>query len=112
MEETIRKEAALKKALQEKEAERMDIEEKYSTLQDEAAGKTRYAIEIKNIMTLTLVFSSNEFEFYVKRNEDLQQGSQTQNYSRGSFKKENWYASHIFNNIKKYVKHNFNSKTS
>ena len=42
MEETIRKEAALKKALQEKEAERMDIEEKYTTLQDEAAGKTRY----------------------------------------------------------------------
>ena len=42
MEDTILKEAALKKALQEKEAERLDIEEKYSSLQEEAAGKTRY----------------------------------------------------------------------
>ncbi len=42
LEETIAKEAALRKALQEKEAEREDIEEKYSSLQEEAAGKTRY----------------------------------------------------------------------
>lgn len=31
----------MRKALQEKEAERVDIEEKYSSLQDEATGKTR-----------------------------------------------------------------------
>jgi kinesin family member 3A len=32
---------SIRKALQEKEAERLDIEEKYSSLQEEAAGKTR-----------------------------------------------------------------------
>lgn len=42
LEETILKEASIRKALQEKEAERMDIEEKYSSLQEEAAGKTRF----------------------------------------------------------------------
>ena len=41
LEETIQKEAAIRKALEEKEAERLDIEEKYSSLQEEAAGKTR-----------------------------------------------------------------------
>ena len=42
LEDTILKEAAIRKALQEKEAERMDIEEKYSSLQEEASGKTRF----------------------------------------------------------------------
>lgn len=41
LEDTMRREAELKKALEEKEAERLDIEEKYSSLQEEAAGKTR-----------------------------------------------------------------------
>ncbi len=57
LEETIRKEAALKKALQEKEAERMDIEEKYSTLQDEAAGKTRYVDQNECCYVLIRLFS-------------------------------------------------------
>lgn len=46
LEETILKEAAIRKALQEKEAERLDIEEKYSSLQEEAAGKTRLEVVI------------------------------------------------------------------
>ncbi|KAL2712473.1 kinesin-like protein KIF3A [Vespula squamosa] len=35
------REEQLKKAIEEKEAERIDIEEKYSSLQEEAAGKTK-----------------------------------------------------------------------
>ncbi len=41
LEETIKREQELKQALQAKEAERIDIEERYSNLQEEAAGKTR-----------------------------------------------------------------------
>ena len=41
LEETIKREQKLRKALEEKEAERDDIEEKYSSLQEEATGKTR-----------------------------------------------------------------------
>ena len=35
------REEQLKRAIEEKEAERIDIEEKYSSLQEEAAGKTK-----------------------------------------------------------------------
>ncbi len=49
LEETIRKEEELKNALQEKEAEKLDIEEKYASLQDEAAGKSR---KLKKVWTM------------------------------------------------------------
>ncbi|GFR15965.1 kinesin-like protein KIF3A [Trichonephila clavata] len=41
LEERKKKELELKKALEEKETERLNIEEKYSSLQEEAAGKTK-----------------------------------------------------------------------
>ena len=41
LEETIATEQKLREKLEAKEAERLDIEEKYSSLQEEAAGKTR-----------------------------------------------------------------------
>ena len=41
LEDTISREASIRKVLKEKEAERLDIEEKYSSLQEEVAGKTR-----------------------------------------------------------------------
>ncbi|GFG29444.1 hypothetical protein Cfor_02644 [Coptotermes formosanus] len=41
LEERRRKEEQLRQALQQKEAELIDIEERYSTLQEEAAGKTK-----------------------------------------------------------------------
>ncbi|XP_040565963.1 kinesin-like protein KIF3A [Lepeophtheirus salmonis] len=47
--ETIAKENNLRNKLKEKEAERLDIEEKYSSLQDEAAGKTR---KLKKVWTM------------------------------------------------------------
>jgi kinesin family protein 3/17 len=39
--ETVAREESLRKKLEAKEAERVDIEEKYSSMQEEAAGKTR-----------------------------------------------------------------------
>ena len=41
LQETIATELKLREKLEAKEAERLDIEEKYSSLQEEAAGKTR-----------------------------------------------------------------------
>lgn len=41
LEDRRRKESELRKALEQKQAERLDIEEKYSSLQEEAAGKTK-----------------------------------------------------------------------
>ena len=41
LEDTISREASIRKVLKEKEAERLDIEEKYSSLQEEVSGKTR-----------------------------------------------------------------------
>ncbi|KAK2576842.1 hypothetical protein KPH14_005475 [Odynerus spinipes] len=41
LEQRKSREEQLKKAIEEKEAERIDIEEKYSSLQEEAAGKTK-----------------------------------------------------------------------
>ena len=49
LEETIKKEEELRKVLEEKEAERLDIEEKYSSLQEEAAGKSR---KLKKVWTM------------------------------------------------------------
>ena len=47
--QTIKKEEELRKVLEEKEAERLDIEEKYSSLQEEAAGKSR---KLKKVWTM------------------------------------------------------------
>lgn len=46
LEKRKQKESLLKLQLQEKEAEKLDIEEKYATLQEEAAGKTRILKEV------------------------------------------------------------------
>ncbi|XP_077518616.1 kinesin-like protein 64D [Amblyomma americanum] len=51
LEERKRKEAALREALEQKEAERLDMEERYSTLQEEAAGKTR---KLKKVWALLM----------------------------------------------------------
>nr|AUN27681.1 kinesin-like protein KIF3A [Phascolosoma esculenta] len=45
------REEDLRRALQEKEAERVDIEEKYSSLQEEATGKTR---KLKKVWTMLM----------------------------------------------------------
>ncbi|XP_067132536.1 kinesin-like protein KIF3A [Centruroides vittatus] len=51
LEERKQKEAELRQALQQKEAERLDIEEKYSNLQEEAAGKTK---KLKKVWTMLM----------------------------------------------------------
>lgn len=51
LEERKVKEAALREALEKKEAERLDMEERYSSLQEEAAGKTR---KLKKVWTLLM----------------------------------------------------------
>ncbi|KAG8155926.1 hypothetical protein JTE90_002834 [Oedothorax gibbosus] len=51
LEERKKKELELKKALEEKESERLNIEEKYSSLQEEAAGKTK---KLKKVWQLLL----------------------------------------------------------
>ena len=51
LEDTISREASIRKALKEKEAERLDIEEKYSTLQEEVAGKTRKLKKVWSMLT-------------------------------------------------------------
>ena len=50
LEERKSREEQLKKAIQEKEAERIDIEEKYSSLQEEAAGKTKKLARIQTML--------------------------------------------------------------
>ena len=49
LDEVVKREEVLKKALKEKEAERLDIEEKYSSLQEEANGKTRKLKKVFNL---------------------------------------------------------------
>ena len=51
LEDTISREASIRKTLKEKEAERLDIEEKYSTLQEEVAGKTRKLKKVWSMLT-------------------------------------------------------------
>ncbi|XP_043477784.1 kinesin-like protein KIF3A isoform X1 [Leptopilina heterotoma] len=50
LEERKSREEQLKKAIEEKEAERIDIEEKYSSLQEEAAGKTKKLARIQTML--------------------------------------------------------------
>ncbi|XP_011300630.1 kinesin-like protein KIF3A [Fopius arisanus] len=45
-----KREEQLKKAIEEKEAERIDIEEKYSSLQEEAAGKTKKLAKVYTML--------------------------------------------------------------
>lgn len=51
LEERKQKEKELRQALEKKEAERLDIEEKYSSLQEEAAGKTK---KLKKVWTMLM----------------------------------------------------------
>lgn len=51
LEERKRKEDQLRKQLEEKEQERLDIEEKYSSLQEEVAGKTK---KLKKVWTMLM----------------------------------------------------------
>lgn len=46
LEKRKKKEGQLKKQLHKKEAEKLNIEEKYATLQEEATGKTRILKEV------------------------------------------------------------------
>ena len=46
LEKRKKKESKLKQELHKKEAEKLDIEEKYATLQEEATGKTRILKEV------------------------------------------------------------------
>ncbi|KAF7989869.1 hypothetical protein HCN44_008543 [Aphidius gifuensis] len=50
LEQRKKREEQLKKAIEEKEAERIDIEEKYSSLQDEAAGKTKKLAKVYTML--------------------------------------------------------------
>jgi len=49
LEETVKREEQLRKALKAKEDERLEIEEKYTSLQEEASGKTR---KLKKVWSL------------------------------------------------------------
>lgn len=50
LEQRKRREEQLKKAIEKKEAERIDIEEKYSSLQEEAAGKTKKLTKVYTML--------------------------------------------------------------
>ncbi|KAK0161865.1 hypothetical protein PV327_008270 [Microctonus hyperodae] len=50
LEQRKRREEQLKKAIEEKEAERIDIEEKYSSLQEEASGKTKKLAKVYTML--------------------------------------------------------------
>ncbi|KAF6017971.1 KIF3A [Bugula neritina] len=65
LEQQHEKEAKLKEALEAKQAERLDIEEKYNSLQEEAAGKTK---KLKKVWSM---FNSTKAEL-----EDIQQEHQ------------------------------------
>jgi len=55
LDERRRREDELRKALEAREAERIDIEEKYSSLQEEAAGKTK---KLKKVWTMYMAAKS------------------------------------------------------
>ncbi len=70
LEKRKKKEASLKQQLRKKEAEKHDIQEKYATLQEEAAGKTRLLKDVwkqfqqakeEVIITLTYLLLYNNF---------------------------------------------------
>lgn len=51
MKERMAKQESMRKMMEEREQERMDIEEKYSSLQDEAHGKTK---KLKKVWTMLM----------------------------------------------------------
>lgn len=55
LEERRRHEEQLRRAITQKEAERIDLEERYTSLQEEAAGKTR---KLKKVWTLLMAAKS------------------------------------------------------
>ena len=63
LEEMIAREESMRMRLEAKEAERMDIEEKYSSLQDEAAGKTR---KLKKVWSMLQSAKSELADLQVK----------------------------------------------
>ena len=63
LQETIATEQKLRQKLEEKEAERLDIEEKYSSLQEEAAGKTR---KLKKVWSMLQSAKSELADLQVK----------------------------------------------
>ena len=63
LEETIATEQKLREKLEAKEAERLDIEEKYSSLQEEASGKTR---KLKKVWSMLQSAKSELADLQVK----------------------------------------------
>ncbi|XP_068816238.1 kinesin-like protein KIF3A isoform X4 [Struthio camelus] len=69
LEERRKRAEQLRKELEEKEQERLDIEEKYTSLQEEAQGKTK---KLKKVWTMLMAAKSEEMiENYVHWNEDI-----------------------------------------
>ena len=68
LEETIATEQKLREKLEAKEAERLDIEEKYSSLQEEASGKTR---KLKKVWSMLQSAKSELADLQVCMNYDL-----------------------------------------
>ena len=64
LEETIATEQKLREKLEAKEAERLDIEEKYSSLQEEASGKTR---KLKKVWSMLQSAKSELADLQVKK---------------------------------------------
>ncbi|XP_034935444.1 kinesin-like protein KIF3A [Chelonus insularis] len=69
-----KREEQLKKALEEKEAERIDIEEKYSSLQEEAAGKTKKLAKVYTMLMSARAELSDLQEEHQREMEGLLEG--------------------------------------
>ncbi len=61
LEERRLKEEELRLVLEQKQAERLDIEEKYSSLQDETSGKTK---KLKKVWTMLMSAKAEVGEFH------------------------------------------------
>ncbi|XP_015190874.1 PREDICTED: kinesin-like protein KIF3A [Polistes dominula] len=68
------REEQLKKAIEEKEAERIDIEEKYSSLQEEAAGKTKKLARVYTMLMSVKAELSDLQEEHQREMEGLLEG--------------------------------------
>lgn len=74
LEDRKKREEQLKKAIEEKEAERIDIEEKYSTLQDEAAGKTKKLARVQTMFLSVKAELSDLQQEHQREREGLLEG--------------------------------------
>jgi kinesin family protein 3/17 len=74
LEERKRREEQLKRVIEEKEAERIDIEEKYSSLQDEAAGKTKKLEKIYKMLLSVKAELHDLQQEHQREMEDLLEG--------------------------------------